>query len=297
MKYWLAFVHVPELDQYNEIAKFAEDLGFHGLTLPDHLIMPREIKSRYPYSPDGEITWAQNFPYLDPWITIGTMSQHTSSLNFVTNVYQANLRDPLTVAKQVSTASVISGGRVACGVAVGWMKEQYDMVRTDFSSRGRRLDESIEVLKKCWTGDYFSHAGEFFDVPEAIMAPAPTADIPVWIGGDHPRALIRAADNDGWLGFPMDKQDILETLATFQARREENGKIYDPFDFCFCFLDLKPNKEELIEVEEQGANNYNVFPWMNTAWGKSVWLKEGEDESKLDVKKRAMERFAKVYMY
>ena len=117
-----------------------------------------------------------------------------------TGVYLAPLRHPLQVAKSVGIASVLSQGRTALGAAVGWMREEFEILGQDFRTRGRRLDETIEICRKAWSGETFEHHGEHFDVPRVTMSPAPGFPIPVYIGGVSEAALRRAARNDGWIG-------------------------------------------------------------------------------------------------
>ena len=110
------------------------------------------------------------------------------------NICLAALRDPVTLAKAVSTAAVLSADRVVLGVAVGWLREEYRLLGVDFSSRGRRLDELLEVARKFWSGVPVAHRGEFFEFAEGIMCPAPRLPVPVWCGGAAPAALRRATE-------------------------------------------------------------------------------------------------------
>ena len=292
MKHWISLVNVPELDQYIEIARHAEALGFYGITIADHLVMPTgELESKYPYTPDGKMWWPEDVPWPDPWITLTALGVATKKLRFATNIYLAALRDPFTAARAVAAASVFTEGRIACGVSSGWIKEEYELVGVDFHTRGRRLDETIEVMRKLWSGQSVSHQGEFFSFENALASPAPTRSVPVWSGGASPAALRRAARNDGWLGVPMMADALVETVESLYAMRREMGKGEEPFDVC-CSL-IQPLTEELeSRLDALGAHNNMVLPWVVTPWGRAPWLQEGEDVSELDTKKKAMDRFA-----
>ncbi|MBW2713940.1 MAG: LLM class flavin-dependent oxidoreductase, partial [Deltaproteobacteria bacterium] len=138
MKHWISLVNVPEVEQYVEIARFAEEVGFYGITIADHLVMPTNItESKYPYTPDGKMWWPEETPWPDPWITLTAMGVATKNLRLATNIYLAAMRDPFTSASAISTASVFTGGRVVCGVSSGWIKEEYEMLGVDFHTRGR----------------------------------------------------------------------------------------------------------------------------------------------------------------
>ncbi|MBW2725995.1 MAG: TIGR03619 family F420-dependent LLM class oxidoreductase [Deltaproteobacteria bacterium] len=271
MKHWISLVNVPEVDQFIEIARHAEELGYYGITVADHLVMPTRIEeSKYPYTPDGKMWWPEDNPWPDPWVTLTAMGVATQNLRLATNIYLAALRDPFTAARAVAAASVFTQGRVRCGVSVGWIKEEYDLLGIDFHTRGRRLDETIEVMRKLWTGKNVDHKGEFYQFENALMCPAPADEIPIWSGGASKAALRRAAANDGWLGVPLAVDPLIETIKGFHAMREEMGKQDDPFDVC-CSLIQALTPEVEAQLEELGAHN---------------------NMASLDVKKLTMERFA-----
>jgi len=230
-------------------------------------------------------------PWPDPWITLTAMGVATRELHLATNIYLAALRDPFTAARSVSAASVFTEGRVHCGVSAGWIKEEYDLLGIDFKKRGRRLDETIEVMRKLWTGKSVDHKGEFFEFSNALMSPAPRTPIPVWSGGASKAAFRRAATNDGWLGIPMMADQLIETIGMFRKMREENGRSDEPFDVC-CSL-IQPLTADLeAQLDELGAHHNLGLPWVETPWGRAPWLKDDEDTALLDTKKLAMERFA-----
>ncbi len=292
MKHWISLVNVPEVDQYIELAKHAEALGYHGMSVADHLVMPTKItESRYPYTPDGKMWWPEETPWPDPWITLTAMGVATTRLHFSTNIYLAALRDPFTAARAVAAAAIFTEGRVRCGVSAGWIKEEYDLLGIDFRARGRRLDETIEVMRKLWSGKSVDHSGEFFEFEGALASPPPPGPVPIWSGGASKAALRRAARNDGWLGVPMMADQLIGTTKTLYALREEMGKGDQDFDVC-CSL-IQPLTADLeAELESLGVHNNMVLPWVVTPWGRAPWLKEGEDVALLDTKKRSMERFA-----
>ena len=292
MKHWISLVNVPEVDQFVDIAKFAEEAGFHGVSVADHLVMPTRIKeSKYPYTPDGKMWWPEDTPWPDPWVSLTAMGVATTRLELATNIYLAALRDPFTAARAVAAASLFTKGRVKCGVSVGWIKEEYDLLGIDFHTRGKRLDETIEVLRKLWTARSVDHKGEFFEFEGALMSPMPHGHTPIWSGGASKAALHRAARNDGWLGVPMMVDPLIETIEGLYAMRDEMGKTNEPFDVCCSLIQpLTPDVE--ARLEELGAHNNMVLPWVVTPWGRAPWLEDGEDTADLDTKKRAMERFA-----
>ena len=297
MHHWISLVNVPELDQYLEIAQHAESVGFYGMSIADHLVMPTgELESKYPYTPDGKMWWPEDVPWPDPWITLTALGVATKTLRLATNIYLAALRDPFTAARSVAAASVFTDGRVRCGVSSGWIKEEYELMGVDFHTRGRRLDETIDVMRKLWSGQSVSHHGEFFDFENALASPAPPEKVPVWSGGASPAALRRAARNDGWLGVPMMFDALVETVEGLFSSRREMGKSDEPFDVC-CSL-IQPLTQDLeSRLDALGAHHNMVLPWVVTPWGRAPWLRDGEDVSLLDTKKKAMDRFAEKVIH
>jgi len=281
-----------EVDQYVEIAKFAEQVGFEGITVPDHLVVPTKVETPYPYTPDGTMWWPVETPWSDPWVTLAALGAATSHIKLASNIYLAALREPFTAARAIGTAAFLTGDRIVCGVAAGWMKEEYDLVGVDFKTRGTRLDEMIEVWRKLWTGKEVGHHGKMFDFEHALMLPAPKNRIPIWVGGASKPALRRAARNDGWLGVPMFKDQLLETTKALYAMREDLGKGGEPFDVMAC--PLEPMTPELqADLESVGAHHMMSLPWTPSPWGRAPWVKEGEDHTRLEIKCKAMERFAR----
>jgi probable F420-dependent oxidoreductase len=293
MKFWLSLVSVGETEQMVEIAKYAEELGFSGITAADHLVMPTKIDSKYPYTPDGEVFWPEKTPWPDPWVTLATMGAVTKKLQLMTNIYLAALRDPFTAAKAISTAAVFNEGRIACGVASGWIKEEYDLAGVDFASRGRRLDELLDAMRALWTGEKVSHRGEFFNF-DALMCPAPKKKIPIWCGGGTKPAIRRAAKNDGWLPLPMTLSQMNEAAAHIRDLRTTNGLPLEGFTICFApaepFTPTVADGARKIGIEDVIV----IGPWIPSPWDIEQWTDAGDDFRKLEVKKKAMRRYAET---
>ena len=293
MKYWLTLVQVPESEQLVDIARFAEEVGFHGISVADHLVMPTRIESRYPYTEDGEIFWPLDAPWPDPWVTLGAMASVTRELRLATNIYLAGLRDPFTAAKAAATAAVLSGNRVVCGLAAGWIAEEYALAGIDFASRGRRLDEQIEVMRKLWTGREVEHHGEFFDIEHALLCPAPTEAIPIYVGGASPPALRRAARADGWFGVPMATEQMAPFVQTLRGEREAAGLAWDGYEVSISLAEPQ-TEANTAALEELGIGSLCVIaPWVPSPWGSTPWYDAQADPGRLEAKQFAMERFAK----
>jgi probable F420-dependent oxidoreductase len=291
MKFWLSLVAVHETEQLPQLARCAEELGFHGLMVGDHLIWPAHIATRYPYSPDGKIFVPPDTPWPDPWVLFAHLGALCPRLHFASNIYLAALRDPFTVAKSVATAAALTQGRIVCGVSAGWLKEEYEIAGVDFASRGPRLDEALSVVRKLWSGQVVQHAGERFRF-EGIMCPAPPAPLRIWCGGGAPAAMRRAAQHDGWLPLPMTVAQTRSALTELGAMRRAAGRAGQPFEVGLPLAE--PVTQAAVDaLRALGIGDLVVIaPWLPSPWDTATWLDAGDDMSRLEMKKKALERYA-----
>lgn len=264
MKCWQV-VSFSEPDQLLDIARAAEDAGFHGVLLSDHLFFPGRLESRYPYAPDGKPAFDGTTPFPDAFTTIAAMAAVTTRLRFATMVYILPLRHPLEVAKTVGTAALLSGGRVALGAGAGWIREEYEALGVDFAARGRRFDESIEVLRKAWTGAMVEHRGRVFDLGAFQMSPAPAAPPPIWIGGTSDAALRRAARlGDGWIGTGQHPDELPQLLGRLRAQREKAGRARAAFETMVpLVVPADPALLRRLEAEH-GVTSTTAWPFSYT---------------------------------
>jgi probable F420-dependent oxidoreductase len=280
MKFWQA-IAFTEPEHLIDVARIAEEVGFDGLFVSEHLFHPQTLVSRYPYSPDGRPMFGPATPWPEPWSVIGAMAAVTTRLQFVTGVYILPLRHPIEVAKAVATVAVLSGNRVMLGVGAGWMREEFEVLGVDFASRGRRLDEMIEVLRTLWAGGMVEHHGKIFDFPPLQMAPVPERPVPIAIGGTTPAALRRAARlGDGWIGPGNDPADVPPLLQRLQALRREYGRERQPFE-TIVPLKTPPDVDQFRRLEDEGVSSFLNYPFLYTVG----------PTSSLDQKRRVLEQY------
>jgi probable F420-dependent oxidoreductase len=280
MKFWQA-LSFAEPEQLVEIAQIAEQVGFEGVFVSDHLVHPEKLESRYPYSETGQPVFTEDTPWPECWTAIGAMATATTKLRFATMVHILPLRNPIEVAKSASTAAVLSRDRVALGAGAGWIKEEYDLLGVDFKTRGRRFDECIEVLRKLWTGEMVDHQGEFFDFPRILMRPAPARHLPILIGGVSPVALRRAARlGDGWLGSGQTPDEAVEIAQTLSRLRAEAGREKEPFEIVAPLV-TPPDPDTFRRLEEHGVAGTVSYPFLYSLGPTST----------LDAKRAVMEQY------
>lgn len=281
MKFWQA-VSFCEPEQLVAIAKIAEEVGFEGVLVSDHLVHSEKLESRYPYSETGEPDFTEDTPWPECWAAIAAMATATAKLRFTTMVHILPLRNPIEVAKAASTAAVLSGDRVALGAGAGWIKEEFDLLGVDFKTRGRRFNECIEVLRKLWSGEMVEHKGEFFDFPRILMRPTPRKKLPVLIGGISPVALRRAARlGDGWLGSGQTPDEAIEIARTLTRLRTEAGRDSDPFEIVAPLV-TPPDPDTIRRLDDHGIAGTVSYPFLYSLGPTSA----------LEQKRAVMEQFA-----
>jgi probable F420-dependent oxidoreductase len=280
MQFWqsLAFT---ETNQLAELARICEELGFHGVFVADHLYYPQKLESRYPYTENGMPPFKAETEWPEAWAAISAMAVVTTTLRFNTGTYIAPLRHPLVVAKAVATASALSRGRVALGAGVGWAKEEYDQLGEDFRTRGARLDEMIEVLRKVWAGGMVEHHGRYYDFDLLQMVPTPPAPVPIYIAGKSEPALRRAARHDGWFGSGDGPADVLELVERLRGYRREYGGQNEAFDIIVP-VTAPPDVEMFRRLEDAGVTGTVSFPPCQDLGPRSS----------LDQKRQLLERYA-----
>jgi probable F420-dependent oxidoreductase len=274
-----------EIEHFAAVARIAEELGFEGVTVAEHQLMPEVLRSFFPYGEGGKPQFGADEAWPEPWTLIASMAAATERLRFCTAVHILPLHHPLSVAKIAATVAVLSGGRVVLGVGAGWMKEEYDAFGIDFHTRGRRLDECLEVLARVWSGEMVEHHGEFFAFDRLVLKPAPPERIPIWVGGNSPGALRRAARiGDGWLAGGEPAEQVIASLATIRALRAELGRDSLPFEALTLHpVGLLHDFDELARLEAAGLTGVIHVPFR---FGLGV------ETSSLAQKRGYLERFA-----
>jgi probable F420-dependent oxidoreductase len=225
-------------EQLVPLALAAEEAGYTSVSVPDSICYPRESDTKYPYTGDGNREFLEGKPFIEPFVLAATLGAVTERRRFTTFVVKLAIRQPVLVAKQVSSLAVMTGNRFGFGVGLSPWPEDFTVTGTEWRRRGKRMDEMIEIVRGLTAGGFYEFHGEFYDIPPIAMSPAPTRPIPILVGGHSDAALRRAARlGDGWMhgGGPNDDLDGL--LATLRAHRAEYGREKEPFEIHVISLD------------------------------------------------------------
>jgi probable F420-dependent oxidoreductase len=186
-------------------ARRIEALGYDSLWVSDHVVIPWEIRSRYPYNATGDFPLSPSTDFLEPLTALALVAGVTSRVRLGTSVLVLPHRHPVLTAKMLATLDHLAPGRVILGAGVGWMREEIELFGVPHARRGAWSDEAIRIMRACWRDDRVSFKGEFFSFEGLGCRPRPASGtIPIWIGGHTERALRRVvALGDGWhAAFP-----------------------------------------------------------------------------------------------
>jgi len=208
MKFGIAtFVDDDTIDPVT-LARAIEDRGFASLIVAEHSHIPASRESAYPNGGDLP-PWYYNT--LDPFVTLAAAAAVTSTIELFTGVALLIQRDPIHTAKEAASIDLISGGRFAFGVGAGWNLEEMRDHGTDPKTRGARLDESIEAIKKLWTEEPAEYHGKCVNFESSYCRPKPVQKPhpPIYVGGNSDATVKRVARHGaGWISNPLPR-DVL----------------------------------------------------------------------------------------
>jgi probable F420-dependent oxidoreductase len=209
-----------------EVTEEADRLGFESVWLPEHLVIPVQMEGS-PYAGQDHPPIPPEVPVFDAFTYLGFLAGRTTNIRFSTHVYNIGLRHPFVSARAVATLDVVSGGRAMFGIGASWLEAEWDAVGLDFHTRGRRVDEAIDVCRRLWGEKVIEHHGEFFDFGPVMFEPKPVQQPwpPIVIGGDGPAALRRAATvGDGWIPMNHPLDQVPAAVARIAELRAEAGR-------------------------------------------------------------------------
>ena len=259
MKYYISSAYLDG-KEIIEIARAADDLGYEGIGIPDHVVNLERLQTPYPYTRDGQRRWPPFTQWPDPWVLVGALAQVTQRLHFVTTVYIPAMRDPYSAAKSIGTAAYLADERVELGIGVGWCAEEFALLGQRFDRRGKRTDEMLELMRALWQPGWTEFEGEFYQTPRLEMAPTPPR-VPIFVGGLSDIALRRAARHDGWIGDLITTDSALAAARRLRELRAENGLSMDDFTILTPLTDAL-SIADYERAEAGGITHILTMPWM-----------------------------------
>lgn len=253
-------IGMTSADQIVGLAQHAEANGIESVWTYEHVIVPLDYQSKYPYSPSGKMGAAPETPFVDPLIALTLVAAHTKKLRLGTGVNILSQANPLYLAKQAASLDVVSGGRFMLGVGIGWLREEFDAMGVPFAARGARFDDYVAAMRKVWSGDVVEHNSQhlrwhgFKSFPLPVQSP-----FPVIIGGIKGKVFDRIAQHgNGWYAPLGDPAQLTDELAKLRAACERIGRDFKSIEITASFgpgggLDM------VRRMRDAGAHRLTTF--------------------------------------
>ena len=242
------------------IASTAETLGFDSIWYAEHPILPVDTTSPWPGSSDGKIPWTYAH-FADPYIALAQASGATSKIKLATGITLIPERNPLVLAKAVSTLDLFSEGRFMLGIGTGWLKEETEIMGGDFPHRWTQAKESLLALKELWTKEEAEFHGKYYDFPPVKMYPKPLQKPhpPILIGGMAKRVFNRIVEvGDGWLPNRVTPEEVQNGKSKIRSLCAESGR--NPDDISITIYGQSPDKQLITDFINAGADRVVVSP-------------------------------------
>jgi probable F420-dependent oxidoreductase len=245
-----------------EATREADRLGYESVWMPEHLVLPVAM-SGSPVHGAEHPPIPPNTAVYDVFSYLSYLAGQTEKIHFGTQVYNIGLRHPFVVARAAATLDIVSGGRLEFGIGASWLQGEWDAVGLDFSTRGRRVDETIAVCQRLWSEEVVEHHGEFFDFGPVMFEPKPTHS--PWpslhIGGDGPAAIRRAATvGDGWIPMNHSLEQIPIDAKKIAQLRHDAGRV-EPIEIT---LGGGVELDDLRRCADIGVGRVLVRPFRST---------------------------------
>jgi len=264
MKFGIVPINVDVFAEPDMLVPFvqrAEALGYESVWTAEHVIIPKQYSSVYPYNPSGKVPFRPDAAIIDPLIALTYVAASTKQLRLGTGVNILPQMSPLYLAKWASSIDYLSQGRLMLGVGVGWLKEEFEAIGVPFARRGKRADEYLQALKQVWTGEEVNYHGEFLNWQGFMMRPRPAqpGGIPLVIGGVTPAAIRRLVRyGDGWYVIGKDLDDYRAHMRAFHDECQRQGRNPSEIEITAYWNYYVEGRESLAVYKELGVHRLLV---------------------------------------
>jgi probable F420-dependent oxidoreductase len=278
--------------EFLDLARTADDHGWDSIQVADAPFFPEVTSEPYPYTPDGKRFWPLDTAVLDPWVAITAMAVVTKRVRFLPSVLRLAIRQPLLEAKALCSVAAVSNDRVALGVGLAWMPEEFKWLGMDKKTRGARQNEAIQIIRLVLGGGFVEFHGKYYDFDRLIMAPVPKKKIPIYVGGSSKPAIERAARfGDGWIGIVHGRDEIKGIVADLARLRREYGRDREPFDIMLHSPDAE-TADDVRRLEDLGVTDLQIAPWNLAGIQAELGVSAMRMQPPLAVKQESLRRYA-----
>ena len=255
-------IGVQSAKQMVQSAKFAESLGYESVWTFEHVIVPVNYESKYPYNKSGNMGAAPETNFVDPLIALSAIAAATSTLRLATGVNILSQVNPIYMAKQAASLDFISDGRFMLGVGIGWLREEFEALGVPFEHRGARFDDYVAGMRKIWSGEIVEHKSDFISWSGFKSYPLPIqSPFPVVMGGVKGKIFKRTAQlGNGWFAPTGNPAELKKHLENLKIECDAINRDMSEIEIT-CMWPGVGGKEFLGELEAVGVNRV-VVPMM-----------------------------------
>jgi probable F420-dependent oxidoreductase len=249
----------PAGEQIIDFARQAEAAGVESLWTFEHVVVPLDYESKYPYDKSGKMGATPESNFVDPLITLSAIAAATSSIRLGTGVNILSQSNPMYMAKQAASLDFMSNGRFMLGVGIGWLQEEFRAMGVPFERRGARFDDYVEAMRKVWSGEVVEHQSDFIDWSGFKSYPVPVqSPFPVIIGGATGKIYQRIARHgNGWYAPTRSVDDLAPRLDELRSACAEEGRDYGELEITAMWT-LRGGLDELRAYEDLGVARLNI---------------------------------------
>jgi len=249
----------PAADLIIDFARQAEQAGVESLWTFEHVVVPIDYDSKYPYDKSGKMGATPETNFVDPLVCLAAVAAATSTIRLGTGVNILSQANPLFIAKQAASLDFMSNGRFMLGVGIGWLEEEFKAMGVPFDRRGARFDDYVQAMRTVWSGEPVEYHSEFIDWSGFKSYPLPVQKpLPIVIGGAQGKVYQRIAKyGDGWYAPTQGPQDLAPRLEQLKQVCAEEGRDYSEIEITAMWT-LRGGMEELKAFADLGVHRLNV---------------------------------------
>jgi len=227
MKVGISIPRLPDGPRLRTFVQQAEDLGFVAVLVGDHIVLPTQGTSQYPYTSDGSFSRPVDEPFLETMTLLGYLAACSDTVKLGSTVIILPYRNPVVQAKMFASLDVLTNGRMICGVGVGWLEKEFEILGVPYAERGPMTDEFLEIFIALWTQAEPEFHGRFYHIDGIQFYPKPIQQphIPIWVGGHSRRALRRTAKyGNCWHTTRQTPDFVAQNLPYLRQQIEQAGR-------------------------------------------------------------------------
>jgi probable F420-dependent oxidoreductase len=249
----------PAAELMTDFARTAEAAGVESLWTFEHVIVPLEYDSKYPYDDSGKMGASPETNFVDPLIALAAIAAATRTIRLGTGVNILSQANPMLIAKQAASLDFMSNGRFMLGVGIGWLEEEFDAMGVPFARRGARFDDYVQAMRKVWSGEVVEHKSDFINWSGFKSYPLPVqSPMPLIMGGAAGKIYQRIARyGNGWYAPTRSAADLAPRLEELRNVCAQEGRDYSELEIT-AMWSLKGGLDGVREYQDLGVHRLNV---------------------------------------